>query len=43
MFIIAGEVIKRVSGLSWEEFIETRIMKPVGYAQQQSLIQSGDR
>lgn len=30
MFNIAGEVIKRVSGLSWEEFIEQRIMKPVG-------------
>lgn len=30
MYIIAGEVIKRVSGLSWEDFIEQRIMKPVG-------------
>ena len=30
MFIIAGEVLKRVSGLSWEEFIENKIMKPVG-------------
>lgn len=30
MFIVAGEVIKRVSGLSWAEFIEQRIMKPVG-------------
>ena len=30
MFIIAGEVIKRVSGLSWEEFIEKRIIEPVG-------------
>jgi CubicO group peptidase (beta-lactamase class C family) len=30
MFIIAGEVLKRVSGLSWEEFVETKIMKPVG-------------
>ncbi|WP_397444738.1 serine hydrolase [Polaribacter sp. R77954] len=30
MFIIAGEVLKRVSGLSWEEFIEKKIMKPVG-------------
>lgn len=30
MFIIAGEVLKRVSGLSWENFIETKIMKPVG-------------
>ena len=30
MFIIAGEVLKRVSGLPWEDFIETKIMKPVG-------------
>ena len=30
MFIIAGEVLKRVSGLSWEAFIETKIMAPVG-------------
>ncbi len=30
MFIVAGEVLKRVSGLSWEEFIEQKIMKPVG-------------
>lgn len=32
MFIVAGEVIHRVSGLSWAEFIEQRIMKPVGMA-----------
>lgn len=30
MFIVAGEVIHRVSGVSWAEFIEQRIMKPVG-------------
>ena len=30
MFIVAGEIIHRVSGLSWAEFIEQRIMKPVG-------------
>lgn len=30
MFIIAGEVLHRVSGITWEEFIENRIMKPVG-------------
>lgn len=30
LFIIAGEVITRVSGLSWADFIETRILKPVG-------------
>lgn len=30
MFIVAGEIIHRISGLSWAEFIEQRIMKPVG-------------
>lgn len=30
MFIVAGEVIRKVSGLSWAEFIENKIMKPVG-------------
>lgn len=30
MFIVAGEVLAKVSGFSWEEFIESRIMKPLG-------------
>ncbi len=30
LYIVAGEVIARVSGLSWEDFIEQRIMKPLG-------------
>lgn len=29
LYIVAGEVVARVSGLSWQEFIETRIMKPL--------------
>lgn len=29
LYIVAGEVLARVSGISWEEFIETRIMKPL--------------
>lgn len=29
LYIVAGEVIKRVSGLSWEEFIEQKIMRPL--------------
>lgn len=29
LYIIAGEVVARVSGMSWEDFIETRIMKPL--------------
>lgn len=30
MFIVVGEVIHRISGLSWAEFIEEKILKPVG-------------
>ncbi len=30
LYIVAGEIIARASGISWEEFVETRIMKPLG-------------
>lgn len=30
LYIVAGEVIKRVSGQPWPEFIEERILKPIG-------------
>ena len=29
MFVMAGEVVARVSGLSWQEFVEQRMMKPL--------------
>jgi CubicO group peptidase (beta-lactamase class C family) len=29
MYIVAGEVLARVSGMSWEEFIEKNIMEPI--------------
>lgn len=29
LYIVAGEVVKRVSGVSWAEFVETRIMRPL--------------
>jgi CubicO group peptidase (beta-lactamase class C family) len=29
LYIVAGEVVARVSGMSWESFIETRIMLPL--------------
>jgi len=29
LYKVAGELVKRVSGMPWEEFIETRIMKPL--------------
>ena len=30
LYIVAGEVVKRVSGMEWTEFAESRIMKPLG-------------
>ncbi|MDO6713424.1 serine hydrolase [Aliiglaciecola sp. 2_MG-2023] len=30
LYILAGEIIRRVSGLSWSEFIETRLFAPIG-------------
>jgi len=30
LYIVAGEIIKRVSGISWESFVEERIMKVLG-------------
>lgn len=30
LYIVAGEVVARVSGQSWEEFVESRIMEPLG-------------
>ncbi len=29
LYIVAGEVLHRVSGLTWDDFIETRILKPL--------------
>lgn len=30
MYVVAGEVIKKVSGLPWQEFISKRIFQPLG-------------
>jgi CubicO group peptidase (beta-lactamase class C family) len=32
LYIVAGEVVARVSEMSWEEFVESRIMEPLGMA-----------
>lgn len=30
LYVVAGEVLAKVSGMSWEDFIEKRIMRPLG-------------
>ncbi|HEX8326460.1 MAG TPA: serine hydrolase [Hymenobacter sp.] len=30
LYIVAGEVVARISGKSWAEFVETRLVKPLG-------------
>lgn len=30
LYIVAGEVVARVSGMSWEDFIEQRLFRPLG-------------
>lgn len=30
LYLVAGEVIARVSGMTWERFVETNIMQPLG-------------
>jgi CubicO group peptidase (beta-lactamase class C family) len=30
LYVIAGELVEKVSGKSWCEFVETRIMEPIG-------------
>ncbi|MGC4021518.1 MAG: serine hydrolase [Cyclobacteriaceae bacterium] len=30
LYIIAGEVVSRVSGMSWDDFVEQRIIQPLG-------------
>lgn len=33
MFMIAGDLIQKVTGLTWSEFVESRIFKPLGMLQ----------
>jgi CubicO group peptidase (beta-lactamase class C family) len=39
LYIVAGEIIARVSGKSWPEFVEERIMKPLGMTSSAGLFE----
>ena len=38
LYIIAGEVVARISGVSWEDFIEKRIMQPLNMSKSAASI-----
>ena len=42
MFVVAGAVIERVSGLTWEDFVQTRIFNPLGMTDSVPLARLAD-
>lgn len=42
MFVVAGAVIEKVSGLSWEDFVQTRIFDKVGMTESVPLARLAD-
>jgi CubicO group peptidase (beta-lactamase class C family) len=38
MYQVAGEVVQVASGISWQQFIKTRIMNPIGMTQSQPTL-----
>lgn len=39
LYVVAGEVIARVSGMGWAEFVETKIMTPIGMNRSAAIYQ----
>ncbi|MDX2431976.1 MAG: serine hydrolase domain-containing protein, partial [Bacteroides sp.] len=37
LYMVAGEVIKRISGQSWEDFVQERILNPIGMDKSSTL------
>lgn len=42
MFVVAGEVIAAVSGMAWEDFVQTRVLTPLGMADTVPLTSRAD-
>jgi CubicO group peptidase (beta-lactamase class C family) len=40
LYMVAGEVVARASGMSWSDFVEKRIMKPLGMNRSAGLYQN---
>jgi CubicO group peptidase (beta-lactamase class C family) len=42
MFVVAGEVIEAVSGLSWDDFVQQRIFEPLGMVESTTSVRALD-
>ncbi|WP_292038514.1 MULTISPECIES: serine hydrolase [unclassified Brevundimonas] len=42
MFVVAGAIIERMSGLTWEEFVQTRVFNPLGMTDSVPLARLAD-
>jgi CubicO group peptidase (beta-lactamase class C family) len=40
LYVVAGEVVSRVSGMSWSEFVQKRIMNPLGMTRSAGVFQN---
>jgi CubicO group peptidase (beta-lactamase class C family) len=40
LYVVAGEVVARVSGLSWSDFVEKKIMQPLGMTRSAGVYQN---
>lgn len=39
LYVVAGEIVARASGMSWADFVETKIMKPLGMSRSRAVFQ----
>ncbi len=40
LYIVAGELVARISGMSWAEFVEKRIMSPIGMSSSSAIYEN---
>jgi CubicO group peptidase (beta-lactamase class C family) len=43
MFLAAGEVLEEVSGTSWDDFVESRLLEPLGMTRSRTSVRDLDR
>ena len=39
MYLTAGQILKRVSGMSWDDFVATRFFEPLGMSESNTSVE----